>query len=553
MNELVKQIDVIKIYQKKNCLVVDDLPEVRGSVKRMLRSFGAKKIDTAATGDQAIELCENRPYDIILCDYNLGGSKDGQQVLEELRYMRTLRYTTLYIIITAETSREMVLGAIEYQPDDYITKPIGQGLLRQRLDKALLKHEELYDIKAAMDEKHYAKAIELCDEKMASGTRYKSDCLRYKAQLYKLLGNFSEARKIYEKALAKRQVIWAKLGLASIMMKDDAPADIVENELSEVLESDNRFIEAHDMLSELYVKQNRMEEAQKATEKATLLSPKSILRHRRLAVLAEENDDHETSLAAYQNAIRWNQNSCHAQPDDYLKLARKTVDMTKGKTDRGAIEKAKTALSMLDRMRKRFNHKEKQVQALMVESQIHAGQGRKDLAENIAAQAEKQYNNLAATSVEAQFDFARSQMACGDPKKAQMALFKLASENQDNEEILKKIDQISDEPISLAGKKCAAELSKEGIDAYQNRDFDQSLKIFNDALQLFPNHIGLNLNLVQVALAKSKEQGLSEELKDICENCLDKVSDMKSDHKQYDRYQLLVKQLARIYSGEPNS
>jgi len=212
--EDMQQIDVIKIYEKKRCLVVDDLTEVRAAYKRMLRSFGVKEMDTAATGDQAMEMCETRQYGMIICDYNLDDSKDGQQVLEELRHMGLLKYTSLFIIITAETSREMVLGAIENQPDDYITKPISQKLMQTRIDRALLKHEELYKIKEAMDNKSYKKALRLCDEKIKDSQRYQWDCIRYKAQIYWLMEKPEEAQKIYETVLKKKDFAWAKIGLA---------------------------------------------------------------------------------------------------------------------------------------------------------------------------------------------------------------------------------------------------------------------------------------------------------------------------------------------------
>jgi CheY-like chemotaxis protein len=199
-----QQIDIIKIYEKKRCLVVDDLTEVRALYKRMLRSFGVRDLDTAATADQTMELCRNHNYGMIICDYNLDDSQDGQQILEELRHMEMLKYTTLFIIITAETSREMVLGAIENQPDDYITKPISQKLMRTRLDRALLKHEDLFAIKLCMDSKNFSKAIKLCDEKVKSKHRYAIDCIRYKAQIYMMMDKPEEAQKIYQSMLRKR-------------------------------------------------------------------------------------------------------------------------------------------------------------------------------------------------------------------------------------------------------------------------------------------------------------------------------------------------------------
>ncbi|MEJ2419952.1 MAG: response regulator, partial [Exilibacterium sp.] len=237
-----RQIDVIKIYNQKKCLIIDDFPEVRGSVKRILKNFGVNSIDTAANGDEAVALCKSHRYDIVLCDYNLGAGKDGQQVLEELRYLRALLNTSLFVLITAESSRQMVLGALECEPDDYITKPITQTSLRVRLDKALLKHEALYDIKKAIDKRDYQSAITQCDRVMKAQKKYVTDCLKLKAQLYLKIEQYPQAKKIYEDVLAIKPVHWARLGLGKTLlaMNDLERAEAL---LKAVLKDDNRYVE----------------------------------------------------------------------------------------------------------------------------------------------------------------------------------------------------------------------------------------------------------------------------------------------------------------------
>lgn len=541
-----QQIDIIKIYETKRCLIVDDLTEVRAAYKRMLRSFGVKDLDTAATGDQAMEMVEARQYGMIICDYNLDESKDGQQVLEELRHMNLLKYTTLFVIITAETSREMVLGAIENQPDDYITKPISQKMMRSRLDRALVKHEELYQIKSAMDSKSYGRAIRLCDEKIAAGSRYRWECIRYKAQIYIMMGDMDSARLIYEEALSEKEFVWAKIGLARTLIQS-GQYDNIEAILKGIIRDDHRYIEAHDILSEFYEKTRQHKKAQEATETATKLSPKSILRHRRLAELAEENQDDETCLKAYEEAIRWNYNSCHAESEDYLSLARKTVSITKGRKDRESVEKTKKALSLLDRMNRRFPEKKNKVKSGLIESQLHANQGKLHLAQSALEMAEKEYEILEPKEMDARLDFSQAHLMVGDKKKAYKELHMVAREAKGDKKIMDRIDKISDEPITVAGKQCAAELSRAGIEAYQKKEYDNSLAIFQDALKMFPNHTGVNLNMVQVSLAKIDAEEKTPELFELCKSCLQRVGDIEKDHKQYDRYLFLFNQYAVIY------
>ena len=542
-----QQIDIIKIYEKKRCLVIDDLTEVRAAYKRMLKSFGAKHIDTAASGDEAMQKCESNQYDLILCDYNLEESKDGQQVLEELRHKGLLKYTTLFIIITAEVSREMVLGAIENQPDDYITKPISQQTMRQRVDRALLKHEELLAIKIAIDEKDYGKAIENCDQKIKKKSQYSWDCIQYKAQLFLLLGNYEESKRIYESVLNDRKLIWAQIGLARALLKKEE-YEKVEPLLADIIENDHRYIEAHDLLSQYYEKIKEYRKAQESTQVATQLSPKSILRHRRLAEIAEVNKDEDTSLEAYEEAIRWNHNSCYAEAEDYLALARKTVLLTRELTGDKAKEKIKKALAMLDRMVRRFPGKKNQIKSSLIESQLLFNQGKSDLAKTRLQLAEKEFEKLSLKDVDIKLDYAQSHMMLGNKKKAYQELHAIYKEKKDDEKIVQKIDAISDEPISRAGKQCAAELTHEGIEAYHNKDYDLSLKIFTDARNMFPRHIGVNLNMIQVILAKIENEGKDKILYEFSKSCLDNVGEVDADSKYYERYQLLSHQYSEIFA-----
>src|SRR6185295_9324418 len=139
-----QKIDLIKIYQRKKALVIDDFPDMRGSIRRMLVNFGIADVAMASTGDEALLICENHNFDIILCDYNLGDAKNGQQILEELRYRRLLKHTSIYMMVTAETTKSMVFGALEYQPDDYLTKPFTQTVLQKRLDRLVLEKVALF-------------------------------------------------------------------------------------------------------------------------------------------------------------------------------------------------------------------------------------------------------------------------------------------------------------------------------------------------------------------------------------------------------------------------
>jgi tetratricopeptide (TPR) repeat protein len=149
--------------------------------------------------------------------------------------------------------------------------------------------------------------------------------------------------------------------------------------------------------------------------------------------------------------------------------------------------------------------------------------------------------------VDSRLDFARAHIMSGDKKLAYKELHLLTKQCKNSSDVLKRIDQISEEPISIAGKACAAELSKTGIDAYRKRNFDQSIEIFTEALKMFPNHIGVNLNLVQVILAKYEKDGKNKDSYSICKNCFKRIGGLHAEHKQYARHKFLQEQFSREY------
>ena len=119
--------------QGQKILIVDDLVEARSALKSMLTVLGADDVYSATDGREAVEYIMEHDFDLVLSDYNLGKGKDGQQILEEARYTNRLRATASFVMITGENAVDRVMGALEYDPDAYVTKPFTLSILRERL------------------------------------------------------------------------------------------------------------------------------------------------------------------------------------------------------------------------------------------------------------------------------------------------------------------------------------------------------------------------------------------------------------------------------------
>jgi len=99
-------------------LVIDDEEELRESLQLVLADEGFEVL-TAATGEAALELVENNPADIVLCDLRMPGI-DGMELLPRLR--RKMPGATL-ILMSAYGSEQLALEAIRRGAYDYIAKP----------------------------------------------------------------------------------------------------------------------------------------------------------------------------------------------------------------------------------------------------------------------------------------------------------------------------------------------------------------------------------------------------------------------------------------------
>ncbi|MFT5717912.1 MAG: DNA-binding NarL/FixJ family response regulator, partial [Oleiphilaceae bacterium] len=133
LNELRVVTMSLEEYSKKRFLIVDQLDSFRFSTKKTLMELGLKLIDSASAAQKVITGFQSINYDIVLCNYELGKGKNGQELLEELRFRKLLKFTGLFFIISAEVEKGKVIGTIENEPDGYLVKPVTPKDLKDRL------------------------------------------------------------------------------------------------------------------------------------------------------------------------------------------------------------------------------------------------------------------------------------------------------------------------------------------------------------------------------------------------------------------------------------
>lgn len=119
----------------KVILTVDDEEHILELLKYNLEQNGYQVVQ-AETGEEAIEILDNQPIDIVLLDLMLPGI-DGLDVLKYIRKTEKLASKPVLMLTAKGEEIDTVLG-LEMGADDYIGKPFGVHELLARL-KAVLR------------------------------------------------------------------------------------------------------------------------------------------------------------------------------------------------------------------------------------------------------------------------------------------------------------------------------------------------------------------------------------------------------------------------------
>ncbi|MBL3558058.1 MULTISPECIES: tetratricopeptide repeat-containing response regulator [Marinobacter] len=535
-------------FAKLSYLVVDDFENFRLSMRQMLRSCGADKIELLPNASTAIQYCSYNHVDVVLCDYNLGDGKNGQHILEELRHKKLLKRSSLFLLVTAETSKEMVMGAREYQPDAYLTKPINRAMLEKRLSGLLAQRNALLPINREIDRENFPEAISLCLQTLPAKPRYKTWLMKTLADLYYRVGDFTHALKIYDDVLAQRDLSWARLGRGKILVANQNYDDAVTT-LKELVSKHPDYMEAYDLLAEALEKQGRPTQAQQILEKAAEHSPNALLRHKHLAELAASNQDISTASDAWRQTVSLGTYSIHDSSEHYLALGQSLSDLSEGDTSDEGSTHADEALTILRRMEKRFADQEDiKVRSRIVQSRVHAGQGRLNEAQKAIESVADELGDPELMDPEAGLDYAKTLFRLGQDEEAKNLLTTLANRFHDNPALLQKIENLLDEPVGFRQKLQARSLNRDGIKAFEAGKLDEAVATFSQALEIVPSHASLNLNLVQVLMKKYQQTPDDRDLLKRCEKYLAKLSGLPEQHRQYRRLMSLRKKLKGMMS-----
>jgi two-component system, chemotaxis family, chemotaxis protein CheY len=122
-------------YTTKPVLVVDDSQTTVRVVRSLLARIGFKDIDEAFNGMAALAKMTEKPYGIVIADWNME-PMSGYELLKQIRRDPRLA-ATRYILMTAELNASHVIAAKKAGASNYILKPFTDEVLRSKIEEAL--------------------------------------------------------------------------------------------------------------------------------------------------------------------------------------------------------------------------------------------------------------------------------------------------------------------------------------------------------------------------------------------------------------------------------
>ena len=492
---------------KKSFLIVDDHQAMRNGIAEMLYSSGADDVDKAARGGEAITRLKERRYDAVLCDYNLGRGKNGQQVLEEVKFRKFIPYSTVFIMISGDSSLAVVMGAMEYKPDDYLTKPFPKELVITRLNRHFGRKQIFKTLDRALSAGLFMKALEQCTVLLGQANkRNRMELLKLQSDLFLEVGDYDQASIIFCEVLMDRRAPWAQVGQARVYYYKER-YELAEKLLTQVIEELPSTLDAYDWLSKTHLAQGDKIKAEAVLEQAVELSPKAILRHQTLARLAERNGSIDLAEQSFRNAIQLGQNSIHRHCSDDSKLA--GICGKRGRSEE--------ALEIIKSMRYEFKGDvEAELRAMMAETVIFQEKGdEKRAKESLLKSLALAGQSDQVLPSEVALDLARMSYLSGDKKTAEKLIHDLVRQNIDGGLVLDDLkaickelglESLIEESISEARKE-VIKINNEGVRLFDEGKVQEAIRHLERAIEGMPGNKTVLMNMVKIMLHDMKTSG----------------------------------------------
>ncbi|MEW9796850.1 response regulator [Alteromonas sp. CYL-A6] len=494
-------------FSDKHVLIIEDQRPFLLLLRGLLNSMGAGNVMTTSSAEKALSLCRKQKYDVIVCDLHLGSDrKNGFELIEELRARKLIKPSTVFLIISADSARPVVLGSIERRPDDYLIKPFSQAQLKSRLHRAWQKRQFLQPVYAAVFDEDWATAITECERLKSTDSPYRRSCEQLLVELYWQVSKPEKAMEVLADYERGTPVMWAQIALGKTYLQLGNPQRA--EELAQEVISRNRFnADAYDILAQSANRLSDGESAIAAIQQAIKLSPYSIPRHFSACRIARDNDDYRLASTSSQAIWDLSKRTVHHNPAYWCGYVRSLLDVaeyTDEKSTRNRYQQEALLVTQRGKTDPYLMRSESDFDVSIFESivtaRVNAIDGKMiDAKRHLATSQvaiEKKYDEPPLTLIPDSMKVMLDIGEFDDAMKYQSILKRNQAELDAN-----SIYLMEREARKSAQKQSAYQkFNKKGMQFFQEGKYQQAREAFSQALSFAPVNTGVALNLLQCLL-----------------------------------------------------
>lgn len=533
---------ILSNYSDKKLLILDDIPEMRSSLRSQAGSIGFEKVTVCSNVKDATEALKQSFFDVIICDYYLGSGTDGQQFLEYLRNHDIISRRTLFVMVTAEKNYESVVTAAECLPDEYLLKPFTAESFKIRIERLMEKKERLFNVDLLQDKKRWDEVVTACDQIIATRDRYLADAMRIKGNALLQAQNFEAAAAFYEQVLNLRPMPWAKLGLAR------AQTNLGNHEASkanlETLISESpQLLAAHDLLGHIHFEQGNTEAALQVLDDASRISPSSLTRQRAIAAVAEDAGDYARVEQALQLVVKKTRNSPLRDSNDYSKLSQAyTANGDAGK-----------ALEVIDEAKTFFKEEREQPLLAAVEALAHHQLGH--TAEAEAALQRAVSGDLSKLPPAAALTVAKACLATGQVEAGETILKRVVQTNLAAKDVHARVSKIMEshgiadqaEQLIAESVQEIIQLNNDAVRCGKEGRIAEAAEMLTAAANRLPGNVQIVANAAYSLLLDVLQNGIDPQKMDDARRFRQGLSEQSPGHKKLGDIDLLWSKISTKY------
>lgn len=309
----------------------------------MLVKLGFLEVNvlTAKSAKLALDLASNKQFDVIICDFNFGTGMNGKQLFEEFKHLKLLTDESVFVLVTGDNSAATVRPIIELKPDEYLLKPFNAITLKQRLSMAIRRRHKLAGLYAAERLLDAEQGLQLCDEMAPFHPEYYFVIERFRGVFLTILQRHEQAKSVYQSTLAKKDLDWAKVGLANSLANLGQIAE-AEKIINQLLIASPNDTQVKTEAAYIKLKDSDIPAAISHLELASQIVPGNSERELIIVNLCLSVEDYAQALARYRLYLEINKDTYRNNDYSKLSLIRVILYQARFATNKAALlEEAK--------------------------------------------------------------------------------------------------------------------------------------------------------------------------------------------------------------------